>query len=188
MGITIVHSSKRNRAYSRIDIADRLWAKVAKTDECWEWTGYIKPNGYASLYDPHTGTKQYIHRISWELHNGGPIPDGMMVCHRCDNRRCVRPDHLFLGTARDNVVDQTSKGRNPFQLYPERARVGLLVYFKTNPGSHRGQRNPHAKLSAVDVATIRSSPDNNATLSRRFGVTPTCIGQARRGQTWCDIL
>lgn len=75
---------------------------------CWIWTGALKGKGYAN-----TGTyrnTQRGHRVTWELRNG-PIPKGLMVLHRCDVRCCVNPDHLFLGTARDNILDAIAKGR-----------------------------------------------------------------------------
>jgi hypothetical protein len=78
------------------------------SDVCWNWKGSTT-RGYGT-FKP-TGSKiAYAHRYMWELLNG-PIPEGLLVCHRCDNPTCVNPDHLFLGTKKDNVVDMYSKGR-----------------------------------------------------------------------------
>jgi hypothetical protein len=91
---------------------EQFWANVAKGDGCWEWQGVRKTEGYGRW---GVGIKAYghggvAHRMSWILANG-PIPAGMLVCHRCDNPPCVRPDHLFLGTAVDNNRDRDAKGR-----------------------------------------------------------------------------
>jgi ribosomal protein L34 len=89
-------------------VAERFWPKVEKTDGCWLWTGSLIWCGYGSF---HVGGKQlYAHRVAWEIAYG-PIPEGQHVCHHCDNRRCVRLAHLFLGTQRDNLRDASAKKR-----------------------------------------------------------------------------
>lgn len=110
----------------RPNAVERFWAKVNKQGPvpahrpelgpCWVWTGTVpKQPGYGRF---NTGIKLAgrwvivnVHRYSWELHHG-PVPAGLWVLHRCDNRPCVRPDHLFLGTATDNNRDMVAKGRH----------------------------------------------------------------------------
>jgi hypothetical protein len=86
----------------------RFWARVSRTDDCWEWQAYVKNNGYGVLR--HCGRLWHAHRLAW-LITHGELADEAFVCHRCDNPRCVRPDHLFLGTHTDNMRDAWSKGR-----------------------------------------------------------------------------
>lgn len=79
--------------------------------ECWEWGRSIGNHGYGFCYDKKVGKVTVAHRISYELHFG-KIPKGLCVLHKCDNRSCVNPKHLFLGTAKDNALDKINKGRN----------------------------------------------------------------------------
>lgn len=94
--------------------AERLWARVTKAngpDGCWEVQGWATHSGHVHISAGKGKPVFRAHRLAWELLNG-PIPDGLSVLHRCDNARCVRPDHLFLGTQRDNVIDAVHKGRH----------------------------------------------------------------------------
>jgi len=95
-----------------MDITEkRFWQKVEVIPghECWEWSAYRMPNGYGKF--KFNDKEGLAHRASWEIHFG-PIPEGLFVCHHCDNPGCVRPDHLFLGTPQDNVDDMYAKGRD----------------------------------------------------------------------------
>lgn len=92
-------------------LACRFWSKVEKSDGCWEWNASIfKLTGYGQFALESTRPIN-AHRMAWILEHGD-IPDGMNVCHHCDNRLCVNPAHLFLGSQQDNMIDMTEKGRH----------------------------------------------------------------------------
>src|SRR5436305_1293534 len=101
---------KRVPEYSK-EFRARFWERVDKSGECWEWTWSIGGPGYGQIVNRKICLQPMTtHRVAWELHNG-PIPKGMHVCHHCDNRKCVRPSHLFLGSHKDNMKDRDRKGR-----------------------------------------------------------------------------
>ncbi len=93
---------------SYVHFQKRFWSKFWKTDNCWLWTGKVSNKGYGLV--SHLHTYWNVHRMSWTLTNG-PIPNGLIVMHKCDNPICGNPEHLVLGTYQDNTRDMVAKGR-----------------------------------------------------------------------------
>lgn len=115
----------------------RFWSKVKKTSTCWEWTGCVSKYGYGKIGSGmHNGKTLLAPRVSYELYFG-EIPKGLFVLHKCDNRSCVNPTHLFLGTQADNIKDMFQKHRNP------------------KPYNREGENNPRVKLDWVLIEKIR---------------------------------
>lgn len=159
---------------------DRFWSYVEKTDTCWEWKSTII-HGYGQMW--FQGKQHRAHRLSYQFAYGD-IPTDMFVCHACDNRRCVRPDHLWLGTTDDNMADMVAKGRS---------KKG-----ETNP-SHiaggayqRGERNGRSKLTPDQVLEIRrrGTPYTRticSELATEYGVSHTAIRYILKGRNWKHI-
>ncbi len=154
-------------------IATRFWEKVNKTEYCWEWMGAYNYFGYGRIWVKEGRIR--AHRLSWELHFGA-IPPGLVVCHKCDNPKCVNPDHLFLGTQKENLMDAFNKGR--------RSAIG--------PPSHsmKGDTHPLAKLTTADVVAIKvalKSGISASQLAHRFNVAYNTIDHIKHGYRWSHI-
>jgi hypothetical protein len=137
---------------------------VIKKEGCWDWKGCpSKP--YGSLQYGGKYKAISAHRASWIAHNKKEIPTGMFVCHSCDNRRCTNPDHLFLGTAQDNVIDMINKGRN-------------------NPP--KGEASHQSKLSEKQVREIIILLKSNTmtSISEDYGVDIVTIHDIKHKKTW----
>jgi hypothetical protein len=154
-----------------------FWRRVDTTGDCWLWTGGVNRRGYGKIT---VGRKNYAtHRYSWEI-TYGLIPDTKMVCHRCDRPACVKPDHLFLGSASDNIRDAAMKGRmasgdrNGSRLHPESLR--------------RGEDSSVSKLTADQVIAIyetyRSSKSLLNDVALEYGVGLLTVHRIVKGKSW----
>lgn len=146
---------------------ERLMANTAVLDvnSCWEWTGARNTSGYGAFQIGPKGMN--ASRASYMLHIGG-IPNGMHVCHKCDNRGCVNPNHLFLGTHKDNMADMKRKNR---QKTPRLS----------------GERHPMAKLSwdmVQEIRSLRKAGELPAAIASRFNVSKGAICDVIYGRCW----
>lgn len=147
-------------------LEERLARSTDRSGPCWIWIG-AKRDGYGRL--TWAGKRfQSAHRLAWEAVHG-PIPAGLLVCHTCDVRACVRPEHLFLGTPGDNARDRERKGRGH---------------------DRRGSRNGNARLSVQDVRSIRVALDlgvSQGALARRHAVKQATIWEIAHKKTWVGV-
>jgi hypothetical protein len=146
---------------SRTPVAQRFLQKVVIQDGCWGWNGSKNSGGYAQInMGPPKSRPTAASRVSWE-HFRGPIPSGLHVLHKCDNPECANPDHLFLGTPKDNARDAVAKGR----------------YAK-------GERHGMAKLTADDVRAIRADSRPALEIAAQYGLHYETVNSLRRGINW----
>jgi len=159
-----------------LTMAARFWEKVERTPGCWVWTSTILRSGYGQFW-PGKGRKHALaHRVAWEL-TWGAVPDGLCVLHACDNRRCVRPAHLFLGTLKDNAADCARKGRGGFQ------QPGKII-------RPRGERSGKARLNDSAVKTIfrlASWGWSQPRIGALLGVAHSTVGRVLRRETWSHV-
>lgn len=161
--------TRGRRVYYRQSLAERFYSHIVinKITGCWDWDGPPGKNGYGTFALTRTNHKS-AHKVSYLLtHNS--IPEGLNVLHTCDNKICVRPDHLFLGTQQDNVDDMIEKGRANYV---------------------RGSDSGAAKLMEQDVLTIRQMADNGIQLraiASIYNVDNSTISGIVKGKYWSHV-
>ena len=157
-------------------------------DECFIWPmSKNKVSGYGQFntYDGNKVITSYAHRMSYEAFFGH-LPEGAFVLHKCDNPSCINPNHLFLGSQSDNMVDMTTKGRHcKYTGWVDKEKNPQTKYPERRP---KGQSHGAAKLSDDDVRKIRSSTLSHAALAREFCVSDTAISLIRKNKTWRHLL
>lgn len=151
----------------KLTLRERFLAKVCPdaSTGCWLWQGLVRPDGYGATQ--YNGKEHGAHRVSWMLFRGEIAPS-MVVCHKCDVRACVNPEHLFLGTVAENVRDMTGKGRYP-----------------------RGEKHGSSRLIAEQVSRIKTMLAEDrmymSEIAREFGVSISTIARIKQGKTWRDV-
>lgn len=156
-----------------------FWARVTKSDGCWNFSPTNK-HGYGR-FTAETGKRWQAHRYAWTDVNG-PIPDGLFVCHACDNKACCNPAHLWLGTAADNNRDKIEKGRE--------ARGENSPYRKNIESFPKGSETYNAKLTEDVVREIRALAATGVgirTLARQFGVARMTARRVVMKETWKHV-
>lgn len=146
----------------------RFWDNVEKPDGdggCWLWSGPASKNGYGVITVGHQAFA--VHRVSWEKHNNEKVPSGLMVCHKCNVKLCINPDHLYIGTHNDNMRDMS------------------------NSNVLKGDKNPKALLSENDVREIKQHIRERRivyrNLAKMYGVSRQAIQDIASGRTWSWI-
>jgi hypothetical protein len=150
------------------DLKARFLAKIKVCGECHEWTGYLDIGGYGKL--KHQGKWFRANRLAYELFNG-PIPDGLFICHRCDNAACVNPKHLYAGTHEQNMRDAAERKR----------------HFRGNKPDRRGELNPKAKLNSKSVRIIRerlSAGAKQKEIAAEYSISRGTVGGIKSGRIW----
>lgn len=141
-----------------MSLESSLMKRIKVNDEtgCWEIQGYLDKDGYGEV------SGRRAHRVAYELFIG-EIPQGLLVCHKCDNRRCCNPDHLFLGTQKENVADMIRKGRKDPRY---------------------GERNTQNKLTEQEVLEIYYSTEVQRIVALKYGIDQSTVSNIKTGKLW----
>jgi predicted XRE-type DNA-binding protein len=147
-------------------LEERFFNKVNKTHSCWEWTAGKDRYGYGSIRINNKVLR--THRVSYQLHYGD-FDIALFVCHKCDNKKCVNPEHLFLGTHQDNMTDKVNKGKQPNLI---------------------GKNNPNTKLTEDNVIQIKKLlfvGMKQREIAQKYNVSQNQISQIKNNKAWKHI-
>lgn len=168
----------------------RFLSKVEFSSYCWNWQGRKNKSGYGKLGN------RYAHRLSYELFNNNSIPEKMCICHKCDNPSCVNPDHLFLGTQKDNMRDMIKKGRqvkkdnsgekNPMfgKKHSETTKQKQSLVKK---GQYSGSKHPRASIKECDVLKVKELRKNGLTanaIAEQMKISFHVVRNIIYGKSW----
>jgi predicted DNA-binding protein (UPF0251 family) len=156
------------------EVLDRVVARIGTSAFCWDWLGSKTKSGYGTLC--LLGRPVYVHRLVIVLNGRDAPADGMMVLHSCDNPGCCNPDHLSVGTAKDNSQDMASKGRQFLQQQPNRAIIG--------------EAHKKAKLTEADVRRLRWGDLSRVTQKEAasiLGVGQPIVSSIKLFKTWKHV-
>jgi len=156
-----------------MNLTERLYSKCIKTNNCWIWTGATS-SGYGTIRDENQ-KNDGAHRISWRLHNNQEIPTGMVIMHKCDNKLCINPDHLELGTVKNNIQDMINKNRRNPKNHIEKLK------------NESGSLNRNAKLTNEQVIEIRklyNSGKRQFEIANDFGISKALVWTIIHNKSW----
>ena len=163
------NTKKEHNTMIKLELQERFHEKWELNEEtgCWIWKASLAGRGYGQIKIPGQRKQIYAHQLSYLIHYGS-IPQGMMVCHTCDNTKCVKPSHLFLGTQKDNMQDMKNKGRHL-----------------------NGSKNAKAKLTEAQVRaihTLNKKGSSQGKLAKIFGVSQGQVFRILHGHRWNHIF
>lgn len=142
---------------------------VIRQDGCWDWKGCCANPGYGQFR--HNMKRERAHRASWIIHFG-EIPNGMHVLHKCDNRKCSNPEHLFLGSQKDNNLDTISKNRHPF-------------FGKKGSLNHRSVLKEH---EVIQIKSMLKSNMLQKNIAKIFNIHPVTVSNINLEKSWKGLL
>ena len=142
----------------KVDPIIRFNQKYIKENSCWIWVSALNSSGYGQIYI--NGTTKLAHRFSYEIHKG-LISNGLHVCHTCDNPKCVNPDHLFLGTNKDNVLDKLNKSRHPV-----------------------GSNAKNSKITEIQAISIKKDSRSNREIAKDYGISHQVVCGIKNNKYW----
>ena len=154
------------RFWSKVDKCGPVPAHAPELGRCWIWTAYVNRSGYGEVGRKFPRRAETAQRVAWELANGGPVGE-LCALHRCDNRACVNPDHIFLGTRTENMADKVAKGR---QLRGERCPVAILT-----------------EATVREARRLRSEGVRTSEIARRLGIKYNTLRGVLSRQNWRHV-